>query len=299
MKLIIGAAGLLGSAISLAFKENKIPFIASGRKLDKLKSKLGDDVRYLQADLQNIATYATALAEVDTVIVCVHALIEKGSNASLETDQIGVINLINACKKNRVKHIILFSIVGASPQHPLEFYRNKSAAEIHLVQSGIPYTIIQCPAFMDFHIKTLIGEAILANKSVKMLGYGLVKCNFVAVKDLVNFTLKLISYGPFNKTIILGGKDNLSKRDVVQLYGEILKVKIKISSIPIPMLNFLAFIIKPFHSGIPRLLRMAAYLDKIDCSIPFQPWPLEVPITSVKEFIANQVVAHKQNIKLN
>jgi uncharacterized protein YbjT (DUF2867 family) len=296
MKLIIGASGLLGSALSLAFKENEIPFIASGRKLDKLKDKLGEEVQYLQANLQNIETYTPALVKADTIILCVHALIEKGSNASLETDQIGIINLINACKKYGIKHIILFSIFGASPQHPLEFYRNKSNAELHLVQSGIPYTIIQCSAFMEMHIKTLIGDAILENKSVKMLGKGLVKCNFVAINDLVNFTLKLLTNGPFNKTIILGGVDNLSKQNVVQLYGEMLNMKPKVFSIPVPMLYFLATIIKPFHGGIPRLLRMAAFLDKNDCSIPFKPWPLEVPITSVKEFIESHINAHKQGL---
>lgn len=290
MKLIIGATGVLGSALCLALKENEIPFIACGRKLEKIKQKLGEDTQCQIADLNNTETYASALEKVDTVVFCVHGLLEKSSDI---VDRIGVINLVDACKKHGIKNIILFSAYGNSPQHPLEFYRNKSAAELHLAKSGIPYTIIQCPAFMDLHIKSLIGDAILSKKPVIMMGSGKLNSNYVAVKDLVNFTLQLLKHEPYNTTLILGGKDNLNKQNIIELYGELLVVKPKVMSIPIPMLNFLATIIYPFHAGIARLIRMAAYLDKTDCSIPFQSWPLPVQITSIRDFVTQHISTQK------
>jgi len=293
MILLIGASGQLGSQLGKAFMNNQMPFIASSRNPSQLIDKLGANVRTMKGDLTATDTYLPALSQVDTLIICAHALIEKGSKASYLTDQKGVIDLINACKNFPIKHIILFSIFRADPNHPLPFFKHKALAEAHLIKSGIPFTILQCPAFMDFHIKVLIGESILKNESVKMLGSGQLKTNFVAVQDLVNLTLKLLNNGPLNNTILLGGLNNISKQDIVKMYGDYLGVKPKMMIIPSFVLRILAVLIAPFHGGAARLMGMAAYLDGLDNSIPLKEWPFGVQLTSVNDFVKEHIDANK------
>lgn len=283
--LVIGASGLLGSNICMELQINKQEFIAASRNPELLKMKLGFPTQVIKANLDSAESYIPALKNCDTIVISAHALLERGARASQIADRDGIINLIRLAKEYKIRNIILFSIYGASLSHPLEFFRNKAAAEFNLAKSGIPYTIIQCPAFMELHISELMGKDILSRKSVKMLGAGKVKSNFVSVADLAQFTIRLLAAPALNKTIILSSPDHLSKREVVDLYGSILGTKPKVMSIPVSVLNVLSKLIEPFHSGVARLLKMAAYLDKEGANITYTNWPFNIKVTTVKDFV--------------
>jgi uncharacterized protein YbjT (DUF2867 family) len=60
--------------------------------------------------------------------------------------------LIDVAKDTGVERFVYTSAQHVSPSHPTDFYRNKAKAEAHLRASGLSYTILRPPAFMEWHV---------------------------------------------------------------------------------------------------------------------------------------------------
>src|SRR5215216_5536652 len=99
MILVIGASGTLGKVLCRQLNEKKFPLRASSRKPEKIKNTFlfGSDIVY--ADLTRPQSIEDALVGVDTVIVCAHALLGKGSNNSFKVDFLGHRRLIDIAAK--------------------------------------------------------------------------------------------------------------------------------------------------------------------------------------------------------
>ena len=70
-------------------------------------------------------------------------------------------SLIEEAQKSGVKHFIYTSVYTASADHPVDFFRTKYFIEQFLIKSGLNYTILQLPAFMEWHVYNLLGKNIV------------------------------------------------------------------------------------------------------------------------------------------
>ena len=125
-----------------------------------------------------------------------------------------------------VAHFVYTSILGAAPDHPIDFWRTKYNIEEYLKASGLSYTILRPSAFMEWHAHIFNGKSILENGKTSLLGQGTKPRNFVAVRDVAqSATLALTDPKLQNRTLEVGGPENFTNNQAAELYGKLAGVK--------------------------------------------------------------------------
>jgi len=292
--LIIGGNGELGKAASLFFKSKGFTVTVLVRDETKAAALKTQGVLIRKGDLTKPATITGIFEGVDIVLTAAHAMLGRGSNKSKQVDEEGHLLLIAEAKKSGVKQFIFTSVNNPAPDHPIDFFRTKYVIEQTLIQSGLDYTILRLPAFMEWHVYNLLGKNIVKKGKADIIGKGNNPVNFIAIKDVVA-ALNIIIGDPnfYNKTIQLAGPQNISRNEIAALFGKALQIKPKINYLPVPMAKVLSVLFKPFHPGISRIMKLSVYSEKtnetLDKKLSIEQFGLEP--THVEAYI--QSVIHK------
>jgi uncharacterized protein YbjT (DUF2867 family) len=290
--LIIGATGVLGNAATKELLKNNLAVRAFVRNKNNAAEIEKAGAEIFIGDLNDPFSIAEACKGTDIIITAAHGMVSKGKNKSKNVDDLGHKSLIDSALRSGVKHFIYTSVNGVSQNHPIDFFRTKYEIEQYLVNSGLNYTILRLAAFMEWHVDSLLGKSIREKGKTTILGVGDNPTNFIAVHDIVQ-VLRLIvrdeSY--YKKTLNIGGPENISRNKVANLYGQFLKIKPRVKHIPVPVINILSYLIRPFHSGIGRILQLSAHNDKADATMnssdSIQQFGLSP--TTIEAFIREQV----------
>jgi len=298
MVLIVGASGVLGqeSAHQLLQAGYQVRLLTRVPERASALASAGAEV--VVGDLTDPATLPGALRGIDTVLTAAHGLLGRGKYRSERVDDAGHRALIDAARQAAVTHFIYTSVHGASPTHPVDFFRTKYRIEQYLQQSGLPYTILQPSAFMEWHAHNLLGKSILEKGRAVMFGAGNTPTNFVAARDVAQLLLHLLPDGKArNRIIAVGGPSNPTKNEVAALYGQRAGVTPAVRHLPVGLLRVLAAAVRPFHPGISRVLRMSAWADTpdqtLDMTDTLRTFPLA--LTSIEAFVEKQVARHRQS----
>lgn len=106
-------------------------------------------IEVVVGDVRREADVVAAVRGVDAVVSAVHGFAGRGvSPASVDRDGNAVLTDAAAAAG---AHVVLTSVLGASPTHPIELFRMKAAAEARLRASGTPWTIVRAGAFIELH----------------------------------------------------------------------------------------------------------------------------------------------------
>ena len=139
-----------------------------------------------------------------------------------------------------VQHFVYVSAIGVSADNPIDFFRIKHGTEETLKSSGLPYSIVRGAAFMETQIE-LNAPQLLQKQKALVFGRGDKRSNFVSVVDVARFVvLALQDARLLNRTITVGGPENLTRNQVLDLYENIMDTKIKRSRMPVPLLRLLS-----------------------------------------------------------
>ena len=204
--LIVGATGVLG-------KETTRQLLAAGHKVRAMTrdlqrgavlSEMGAEV--VQGDLIDAASLQKACQGVDAVLAAAHQLMGTGKYASEAVDDAGHRSLIDAAKAAGVKHFVYTSAQNASVNHPTDFYRTKAKVEAYLKASGLSYTILRPPPFMEWHVHNLLGASILTTGKTTIYGAGNNPINFVAGSDVARFAVLGLTDPRLIKLVMKGEK---------------------------------------------------------------------------------------------
>lgn len=198
--LVTGATGSLGQAAVGALAAEGFAVKAASRR--RFESTL-PNVQWLAFDYQDPATHQAALAGVDGIFLIAPPL-DVASPAKL-------CPIIDKAKEIGIGRIVLNSALGvdAAPEAPLRII------ELHLMASGIPYTILRPNFFMEnFTTGFLAG----------MVGLGAIylaaadECtSFIAVKDIAAVAAKAFGGGHDGREYNLTGPEALTHNEAVQL----------------------------------------------------------------------------------
>jgi uncharacterized protein YbjT (DUF2867 family) len=263
--LIVGANGVLGSATTKYFLRKGFEVSALIRNPEKAIELEKAGATILQADITNPDSLKKIFKEVDVVLTAAHGMLGKGKNKSEKVDNEGHKLLINEAKGSGVKHFIYTSTISASPDHPIDFFRTKYQIEEYLKSSGMNYTILRLPAFMEWHTYNLLAKNIVENGKAAIFGKGTNPINLIAVKDVVAAIDKIaLNEAYFNKIIYLAGPQNISRNEIAELYGNALNIKPKIRHVPIQLLKILSVLFQPVHPGIARIMKLSIHTEKSD-----------------------------------
>ncbi len=294
MILIVGASGCLGSAVSRRLLARRLPVRVASRRPASLAGlrACGAEVRLLDLAREDMLT--PACEGVTTVFAAAHALLGRGAHRSEVVDRDGHLALIEAARAAGVRRFVYTSVLRASPDHPVDFWRTKSLVEQALKSSGMEFTILRPSAFMDIHAHRLIGRAILTGRRVQLMGPGTKRRNFVAVDDVAGFAIRAITGDELTgRALDIGGPENHSSLEVASVYGELSGRPVRVSRLPTWLLRTLAPVCASLHPGLARLFAMHALADEA-FDETFDPTALlaEFPgrLTTLREFVGAQVV---------
>ena len=301
MIVLIGVTGRLGKAIAERLLVAGIPFRGACRDRTKAKSLIDRGVDVVPIDLDNLSGLANALVGSTKVISCVHGLL-GASRASIERIDIkGQQALIDAAAETGVARYVFISALGASLQHPSDFWRAKASTEQHLKASGLEYVILRPSAFMDLYAHDLIGAAVLRRKPVVVLGNGKMARNMIAVDDVAAAAVAaLMRDNLANATIDIGGWESVTERDIAALYASLSGNRAKLFVMPSFALRLLAAVLAPFHAGVSRLLRLPLQLEgREDLHLDSSSWTarLDIEPTRLQAFAERQIRAISQALQ--
>src|SRR5512132_3564125 len=192
MILIIGASGFLGREVTkllLSKGEQVRLLVRTPAKVEDLR-QAGAEI--MQGDLIDPLSLARACQDAERVLAAAHSLLGKGRYKSEAVDDAGHRALIDAAKEAGVAHFVYMSMLGVSSNHPFDFARRKYAIEEYLKASGLSYTILRPSWYMEQNVHLFNGKSILEKGKTSLLGKGSKLRNFVAVRDVAQFSVSAL-----------------------------------------------------------------------------------------------------------
>jgi len=245
-------------------------------------------------DLRDPASLAWACEGAEQVVAAAHSLLGRGKDASKFVDLQGHKDLIDAAKAAGVEHFVYTSIYPCDGFDCVPFVRMKQKVERYLEASGLSHTIIRPTAFMEAHAEAFIGKPILETGKVSLFGRGDNPRNFVAAEDVAQVVVMVLTDPALRGGVVdVGGPENLSNMDVVRLYEEQAGRPAKVSHVPVPALQVLYRLVRPFHPGLSGVMQISILADRtdqtFDPSATLARFPIE--LTRLEEFIGKRAIA--------
>src|SRR5215203_5025869 len=188
--LVTGATGTVGSevvkqltSISPSSSGHKIrAAVHSKNKADKLKQFDNKRVEIVELDYAKPETVADALNKVDNLYLQTLPIPDVTDICS---------NLVKEAKKNNVKYIVKLSAMGADSDPRSTILRLHGEEEKIIEDSGIPYTFLRPPAYMQNFV-TQFGHTIKTQNSFYVPA-GDAKMSFVDSRDIAAITVEILT----------------------------------------------------------------------------------------------------------
>lgn len=292
MHLVVGATGTLGRQVVRLLLDRGHAVRALTRDPGRAADLQARGAEVARGDVTDAASLARACEGATAVLACAHAVLGRGRWSSAAVDDAGHRALIDAARAAGVGRLVYTSVLGASPVHPVDFWRTKHAVEAVLRASGVPFVILRPAAFMEAHAHQLLGRAILEKGRATVFGSGEVPMNYVAAADVAHVAAwALLDDAALGRTIEIGGPDNLTRHEVVELYARAAGRAPRVRHVSAGTLRALATLLGPFHPGIGRVLRATAAGETLDQRFAGAPatHELGLPATSLEEFVRARV----------
>jgi len=293
MILIVGVTGVLG-------RETTRQLLAAGLKVRGLTrnpanaedlKKLG--VEIVKGDLIDPASLKNACQGVDAVLASAHQLLGTGKYKSEIVDGDGHRALIDAAKASGVKHFVYVSAQGTREDHPTDFYRTKFQVEKYLKASGLSYTILRPPSFMEWHVHNLLGADILKTGKATIYGAGNNPINFISGKDIAHIAVIALTEPDRVKgrTLEIGGPDNVTRNQIAEMYSRFSGKPLKKMNVPTGVMKVMGPILGPVQPVLSRLMSFSVWTDTADQTFNTTAMLKEFPITltRVEDFIREQI----------
>lgn len=284
MILVVGATGSLGRKITHGLRDRNEDVRILARPSSDYAALDAAGARVAFGDLTDRVSLDRACRDCAAVVTT--ASVSKTGTDSIENvDLHGNQELIAAARTAGVRHFVFVSTISASADSPIPLFRAKGEAELRLREGPIAYTILQPNAFMDVWFPMLVEMPAFAGRPITLVGESRRKHSFVAEKDVAAFAVAALSTpAARNQTIVIGGPDAVTLRDVVKEYEKAAGRSFPVRSVapgdPIP--------------GVPEpVWGLAAALETYDSPIPMGETSriYGVRLTNVGDFVSTRVSA--------
>lgn len=233
MILVVGATGQLGGLIARALLQDDMPVRVLVRSSSTYDALAAAGAEIVTGDLKNPSSLAAAIRGIDAVVTTANSIARGGGDTIQSVDIDGNRDLIDAAAAAGVRHFVFVSALGASPDHPMPLLRAKGLAEQRLHASGMTWTALQPNMFMEILPLAVVSGPALAGQPVTLLGEGRRHHSFVALRDVVGYAVAaLANRDSENRTLVIGGPQPLSLRDIVAAFARELEHDIPVRTLP-------------------------------------------------------------------
>lgn len=227
--LVVGSTGTLGCLAAEAARAagHAVVAMVRDRQSPAAKRLQGAGVRLCVADLKEARQLDAAVRGTTSVIITATATLSRRDGDSLEAvDGRGLQELITACIRNGVHHVVLVSFSrGIDSDTPLA--RFKRAAERRLENSAMQYTILLPSYFPEKFLSPLVGFDLTARRA-RIYGDGTRPISYVATADVARLAAICAAEPHGRGAIPMGGPRAFSQLEVVKLLERRTKKKFTI-----------------------------------------------------------------------
>lgn len=262
MILVAGGSGRLGSLVVDLLRAQLLPVRVLTR--DRVRAAhLGERVEIVIGDVRDPSSLSAALEGVDVVISAVHGFMGVGAVSPASVDRDGNTNLIDRAKTAGAE-LVLVSVVGASPDSPMELFRMKHAAEMRAKASGVPTTIVRSTSFLELWLELLRDTAKKSGRPV-VFGRGANPINFVSVHDVARLVERAVTDGSMRgETVEIGGPENLTFNQLAEAIQTADGRSGTARHVPPQMLRLMANTVGRVNVRLGRQVRAALAMDRLD-----------------------------------
>ncbi len=226
MVLVTGATGFLGrrAVPELQAHHHEVRCLVHTPGRERVFPPRSVDVHY--GSVFDPDALAAAFYDVEVVVHLVGAIRQaRGGRTYDRINREGVVNVLAAAKDSRVKHFIYVSVIGANRNPSYPYLYSKWRGEQAVVNSGLPYTILQ-PSIMfgqgDEFLNALAG-LVRVFPLVPVVGSGKNRLQPAAVEDVARCIARTVGRESLKgKTIEVGGPQQLTYDEIIAIVARTL-----------------------------------------------------------------------------
>ena len=293
MILLAGGTGRLGTKVVSLLRQRGLTVRVLTRDRSRAIHLAGSGVEIVEGDVRDHGAVRRAVEGAQTVVSAIQGFAgtKDGSPATIDRD--GNRNLIHAAREAGVEHLVLVSVWGASPDHPMDLMRMKHAAEQELKGSGLAWTIIRPSGYMETWCDVL-GRPLLQTGKTQAIGRGRNPINWVSTSDVARFVELAISDPAMrSRTIEVGGPENLTMSEFVEVFRTETGSAGRVGHVPLAAMRLTAIVMRPLNPSMARQIQAGIVMDTrpqaFDALETRKGYP-SIPVTRLTDVIRRDFV---------
>ena len=220
--LLIGATGLIGSAVAARLARDGAEVVGVARSLGPEARRL-PVARWVELDLRNVRgpdDWLPHLAGIDAVVNCAGALQDSGRDSTAAVHRVAPAALWRACEEAGVRRVIQLSAMGVDRGAASRFSATKAEGDAALEASGLDWVILRPSVVVGR--QAYGGSALfrgVAALPVLPRTPEAGPLDIVQLDDVAETVARMLAPGaPSRVALELAGRDRLSFEEVVGAY---------------------------------------------------------------------------------
>ncbi len=242
--IITGACGLVGMNLMSLLDSTKYQIIAIDKISQNLSlaKRLFPRIKFIEANLSEAGAWEGLFFGTEVVIQLQAQISSPRKDPYIKNNIRSVENVLNACEKYKVKHLIHFSssvVISVAKDH---YTNTKKIGEELVRKSKVPHTILRPPLMYGcFDVKHLgfLTRILEVSPIFPVPGSGKYLRQPLFVEDICRVVIKLVEKKPQNKIFNIIGKERIYLIDILKIIVREKKLKRGYLRIPIPAFLFL------------------------------------------------------------
>lgn len=209
---------------------------------DPAKSQLqpGNQLELVQGDVAEASGVDEGMKNCDAVIHLVGIIVESGKNTFERVHHLGTRNVVEAARRNGISRFIHMSALGVRADGVSEYQTSKWKGEEVVRHSGISYCVLR-PSLIfgpgSGFVRQMLDVMRKAPFFRPVPGNGKPRFRPIFVEDVAAcFVQALTNPEVTNKTIELGGADELSLDEVLQIIADNAGIRKPAIHVPMPLM---------------------------------------------------------------
>jgi uncharacterized protein YbjT (DUF2867 family) len=323
MILVVGATGQLGSAVVRLLRAADRPVRVFVRSEEAARRFEAMGCESYIGDITHPGMAMGPLPRVETIISTATASTPSRAGDRIDrVDGAGVRNLIAAAREaGWVRQFIYPSVSDAPGALGVPLFRLKRENERLLMESGVGYTVLRLPAFMDVVLPLMgcgalvsgtenatvrrscdflqshfhkIKDAVLRDGVIHVSGDGSVKQPYIAVDDVARLIAASIGRPAALKRVLdITGPEALSGEEVAQTFERVLGRMLKRKYTPAAVFRMLRLMMTPFKPAAANVMAIQRWSATVPVPVRGQDVAAEwgVDLTTVEQFLRARLAA--------
>lgn len=226
--LVIGASGFVGRPVAQALLADGYTVRCLARNPAKVQDLASIGCESVQGDISDLASMQLALESVNAVYISIHTLSPQHANTVaqgfMDVEMNGLKNIVMACRMHSVHRTIYVTFLGAAPDAPSEWVRERWRAEQFLLNSGFDATIIRPGMIVGIGGQGFNMTVSNAKKRISIvIGSGQQRFRCIAIDDLVYYLVGVLNDPrAYGQCYDVGCDDVLTNDQMIDVVAEVL-----------------------------------------------------------------------------